>query len=115
MGRLKRRIAFYVSRLPYLPGATDPMGNEVETWGTSEDVGVYEFDPGGSSEPALPGHDRVITTPMLYLPYGCPFQPHDKCVIDGATYTVEGHPARWKHRRTGRETGDVVKLKRVEG
>lgn len=115
MVRLQRRIAEYVSRLPFLSGATDSMGNEIESWGPAEDVGIYEFDPGGSTEPPLPGHDRVITTPTLYLPYGCPFRPHDKCVIGGNVYTVEGHPATWKHRRTGREVADVVKLKRVEG
>ncbi|QAB17130.1 hypothetical protein Leucomu_03615 [Leucobacter muris] len=112
---MRRRITDYVDRLPYLADGTDELGDPVESWGPPESVGIYEFSPGGSIEPPTPGHDRVITTPTLYLPYGCPFKPRDRCEIDGGTYEVEGWPARWKHRRTGRTFGDTVNLKLVEG
>lgn len=93
------------------------MGQPKDTWGPRERVGIFEFNPGGSVEPELPGHNRVITTPTLYAPYGSPFRPRDRVEIDGYDdpFEVEGHPARWKHRRTGREIGDVVNLKLVEG
>lgn len=110
-----RRIAEYVDRLPFVPGIPDEMGDKAETWGQAEKVGIYEFAHGASDEPELTGHDRVVTTPTLYLPYGCPFKPRDRCVIGSVTYEVVGHPARWKHRRRNREVADVVNLKVVEG
>lgn len=115
MQLLSRKVTQQVDRLPYLGQVRDEMGDRIDSWGPAEQVGIFEFDPGGSVQPALPGHDRVITTPTIYLPYGCPFEPRDRCEIQGALYEVEGHPARWKHRNAGREIADVVKLKRVEG
>lgn len=111
-----RRVNEYVTRYAYTPGPKDKMGDKVDAWNPlGEEVGIFEFDPGGSSEPEIPGHDRVITTPTLYLPYGCPLKQNDKVQVGLDVFRVVGHPARWKHRRTGREVGDVVKLKRVEG
>lgn len=110
-----RRITEYVDRLPYLGEVRDADGDWVDAWGPPERVGIFEFAPGGSVEPLLPGQQRVISTPTIYMPYDCPFGPYDKCVIDGVTYQVEGKPAPWKHRRTGREVGSVVNLKEVAG
>lgn len=111
-----RKINDFVTRYAYEPVQLDELDDPVDAWSeTGQQVGIYEFDPGGSAEPEIPGHDRVVTTPMLYLPYGCPLKQHDKVEIGPDTFRVVGHPARWKHRRTGREVGDAVKLKSVEG
>ena len=111
-----RRISRIVQRLPFIPGAEDAHGNEVEAWGEPVDVGVYEFNPGSSSEPRLSGHDRVIVEPALFGPYDLPFEPFDKCVVDGKTYQVEGEVARWRNGQFGGITpGAVVNLRRVDG
>lgn len=113
---MARKITMIVQRLPFIPGALDAHGNEIEDWGPSEDVGIYEFNPGSSSEPRVSGHDRVIVEPELFGPYGLPFAPFDKCIVDGATYAVEGEAARWRNGQAGGITpGAVVKLRRVDG
>ena len=104
-----------VQRLPQIAGATNDFGNEVESYGAAEDVGVYEFDPGSSSEPRLPNQERVITDPALYCPVDTPFAPADKCVVDGVEYTVEGEPSRYRNRNAGKSPGSVVHLRRVSG
>lgn len=111
-----RRITRHVDRLPFIPGAEDSHGNEVEAWGPAEPVGVYEFNPGSSSEPRISGHDRVIVEPALYGPYDIPFAARDRCIADGVTYEVEGVPARWKNGQSGGITpGAVVNLRAVDG
>lgn len=115
-GRSMRKVTDHVTRYAYQPTQLDELDDRVDSWSTDgELVGIFEFDPGGSVETVLPGHDRVITTPTLYLPYNCPLRQHDKVQVGIDVFRVVGHPARWKHRRTGREVGDVVKLERVEG
>lgn len=108
-----RRISEYVDRLPYVEGAEDAMGVEVESWGLAETVGIFAFDPGGSVV-TDPARGAIITTPTLYLPFNPPFRPHDKCVARGETYLVEGEPADWQHPRIG-AIGSVVHLRRVDG
>lgn len=109
-----RRVSEAVTRFPYAGFGEDSQGNEVELWGPGVSLGIYGFDPGGSSEPLRPGQDRVITEPTIYLPPGSPFGPHDKCEVRGKPYQVEGEPAQWVHPRRGPQ-GDVVKLRRVDG
>lgn len=112
---MRRRVTDTVDRLPYLGEVEDAEGDLVETWGPPAPVGIFELNPGGSIEPLITGQDRVITTPTIYAPYDTPFGAYDKCVIDGVEFTVEGTPARWKHRRTGREVGATVNLKAANG
>lgn len=104
-----------VQRHPRIPGEENDYGNEVETYGPPESVGVYEFDPGSSSEPRLPGQERVITTPALYAPVDTPFTEADKCTVDGVEYKVEGVPSRYRNRNAGKAPGAVVHLRRVSG
>lgn len=113
---MARRITRIVERLPFISDGEDAHGNTVESWGESVEVGVYEFDPGSSSEPREPGHDRVIVEPKLYGPYDLPFEPFDKCVVDEKTYQVEGEVARWRNGQAGGVMpGAVVSLRRVDG
>lgn len=105
-----------VQRVPYVSGVVDAHGNETEGWGEPVTLsGVYGFDPGSSSEPRLPGQDRVVVEPSLYGPFDMPFLPRDRAVVRGLTYEVEGEVRRWRHMRSNREAGAVVSLRRVDG
>lgn len=109
-----RQISEYVDRLPYLGEVKDGDGDLVEVWGDPERLGIFSFDPGGSQEPVIAGQQRVVTTPTIFMPFGSPFLPFDKCVARGRTYQVEGEPAQWVHPTDGPKV-DVVHLKRVDG
>lgn len=105
-----------MQRIPYLAGVVDAHGNETESWGDPVTLeGVYGFDPGSSSEPRLPGQDRVVVEPSLYGPYDMPFLPRDRAVVRGLTFEVEGEVRRWRHMRSNRLAGAVVGLRRVDG
>lgn len=105
-----------MQRVPYVAGVADAHGNAADGWGAPVTLeGVYGFDPGSSSEPRLPGQDRVVVEPSLYGPFDMPFGPRDRAVVRGLAYEVEGEVRRWKHMRTGREAGAVVSLRRVDG
>lgn len=103
-----------VQHAAFIPGAEDEHSNPVEAWGTPVEVGVFGFDPGGSVEPVIPGHDRVITEPTLYAPETVVFGPRDRVTVRGLVYEVEGDTAVWRHPN-GLRPGNVVNLKRVVG
>lgn len=111
---MRRRISEYVQREPFLPGAEDAHGNEIEAWGPAVEVGILAFNPGGSTEPLTPGHDRVITVPTLFVPEGVTFGTRDKVTARGLLFEVEGDTAVWRHPN-GLRPGNVINLKRVEG
>ncbi|MEG9248010.1 hypothetical protein V6S67_07925 [Arthrobacter sp. Soc17.1.1.1] len=119
---MTREISETVHRLPHLGGQTDEEGNpvldghgnEIAGWGAPEDVGIFVFDPGSSSEPREPGGSRVVVEPKIYGPFGMPFTHLDKVEARGGTYTVEGEPAKWRHP-DGREVVSVVELRKVTG
>ena len=107
-------ILFEVQHVRYVADGVDEMGDPVEGYADPVPVGVWFFDPGGSDEPVIPGHDRTVTSPTLYGPYGLPFRAKDKCVVDGVTYMVDGHARPWIFPGSGVH-GSVVKLEFVEG
>lgn len=105
-----------VQRVPYEGAGLDDYNNEIKAYGSPVTLeGEYGFDPGSSSEPRLAGQERVIVEPTLYGPFDMPFLPRDQAVIRGDTYEVDGEVRRWRHKRTNREAGAVVSLRRVEG
>lgn len=109
-----RSVSEFVEHAVFVPGAEDAHGNPVETWGTPVTVGIFAFDPGGTSEPVIPGHDRVITKPTLYAPEDVVFGARDVVVARGLRYEVEGDTSVWRHPN-GLRPGNVVELKRVDG
>lgn len=111
---LTRRVSESVQHQPFIAGAEDAHGNPVESWGAAVSVGVYAFDPGGSVEPVVPGHDRVITEPTLYAPEGAVFGDRDRVTARGVLYEVEGVTAVWRHPN-GLRPGNVINLKKVDG
>lgn len=97
----------------YIPGATDSHGNEIDDWEAPVDFGYWRFNPGGSQEPMEPGHDRVITQPVIYHP-GPGLGAHDRVTVNGVRYPVDGHSAVWEGDNLAGD-GCVTRLKRVEG
>lgn len=102
-------------RLAYQGGAVDVYGNDTEGYAAPVELTGFGFDPGSTSEPRLPGQDRVIVEPTLYGPYEMPFQPKDQVVVRGVTYEVEGVVRQWRNYYSNREAGAVVSLRRVDG
>lgn len=111
---MSRQVSEYVQHEPFVAGAEDEHGNPIETWGPPVEVGVFGFDPGGSVEPVIPGHDRVITEPTLYAPETVVFSARDRVTARGLVFEVEGDTAVWRHPN-GLRPGNVVNLKRVDG
>lgn len=111
MGRV---VSETVQHAAYQSGSEDAHGNQVDGWATAVQVGVYAFDPGGSSEPLIPGHDRVITTPTIYAPTSVVFGDRDRVTARGVLYEVEGETRAWVHP-DGSQRGNVIGLRRVVG
>lgn len=109
-----RPISEHVDVERFIAGGKDAHGNPRKTWGAAESVGVYAFDPGGTSEPALPGHDRTITIPTLYVPPDAVFGSRDRVTARGVKHEVEGETRAWVHPTLG-PIGNVVTLKVVPG
>lgn len=110
-----RRISEYVEVQRFAAGELDSHGNESESWGSPESVGIYAFDPGGSSEPVTDGHDRSVTEPTLYMPASVVLGPRDRVTARGVLHEVEGETGRWVHPRRARAVGNVAQLKVVSG
>lgn len=109
-----RRISETVQHQVYSPSASDGHGNPGDGWAAAVSVGIYGFDPGGSTEPLEPGHDRIITTPTLFAPKTGLFSGRDRVTVRGVLYEVDGDTAEWRHPN-GPRPGNVVNLKVVTG
>ena len=104
-----------VLRLEHQGGAVDAYGNDTEGFADPVALTGFGFDPGSTSEPRLPGQDRVIVEPTLYGPFSMPFKPQDRVVVRGVVYEVEGVVRQWRNMFSNREAGAVVSLRRVDG
>lgn len=104
-----------VLRLAYQAGAADSYGNDTEGFADPVALAGFGFDPGSTSEPRLPGQDRVIVEPTLYGPFNMPFKPQDRVVVRGVVYEVEGVVRQWRNMFSNREAGAVVSIRRVDG
>ncbi len=111
---MSRPISETVLHAAYIPGPEDSHGNATDTWGPVTERGVYAFDPGSTSEPREPGHDRVIVEPTLYAPADVLFGAYDLVTARGKTYQVDGETREWRHT-DGTLKGNVITLRRVEG
>lgn len=98
---------------------TDPYSDEPTgiSWDNPTTLAIEgcAFNPGGSTEPVAEGRQAVITKPEVYAPAGADIRAHDRLVVRGKTYEVDGEPALWKSPFTGWQPGVVVPLKIVEG
>ena len=96
-------------------GEPDAHGNETDSWLEVALLKGCAFDPGSTSEPRLPGQERVIVEPTLYAAYDAPVEPLDRLVIRDVTYEVEGIARRWENPFSGRQLGCVLTLRLVTG
>lgn len=109
-----RAISETVQHEVYSPGPDNAHGNEGGGWAPPVEVGIYAFDPGGSVEPLIPGHDRVVTTPTVYAPITVLFGDRDRVTVRGVRYEVDGDSRDWVHP-DGSQAGTVTNLRRVDG
>lgn len=100
----------------YTGQGEDDYGNTIDTWAAPVPVDGCGFDPGGSQEPRDGSSQRVVTTPVLYIPDSNTYSARDRFTIRGRLFEAEGDPADWRHPMTGWDPGlIVVNLQRVEG
>lgn len=109
-----RRALLPVAWQAYDPGAEDDRGNPVPGWKTAVTVMVYGFAPSGFDEPVMPGHERTVQVPTLYMPPSVVFGALDRVTVHGLLYDVLGDTRVWVHPN-GDTPGNVVELKRWTG
>ena len=109
------QISEYVQRHVFVSGVDDAHGNPVEGWADPVSVGIYAFNPGTTSEPFIPGHDRVVTQPAVYAPVGTVFGPRDRVTVRGVLYEVDGVPLEYRNPFGGLVDGIQVNLRGVTG
>jgi hypothetical protein len=99
----------------FTAGEIDAHGNETGAWSDLALLKGCAFDPGSSSEPRLPGQDRVVVEPTLYAAHDAPVIPQDRIIVEGVEYEVDGVARRWGNPFTGSMVGAVISLRRVDG
>lgn len=107
-----REITEYVLYEAPIDGPTDAHGNTTIAWEDPVEVGIFEFDPGSTSEPRE-GQNRVIVEPTLYLPPEAVLAAAGRVTARGRLYQIEGETREW--RRRGEPIGNVATLRRVDG
>lgn len=107
-----RDITEHIEYEAPITGDRNPHGNATTSWADPVSVGIFEFDPGSTSEPRE-GQRRVIVEPTLYLPPDVVLEPAGRVTARGKRYQVEGETREW--RRRGEPIGNVVTLRRVDG
>lgn len=110
-----RRVSETVQRAAFQAGALDVHGNPVDAWLPSTDVGIYAFNPGTTSEPFIPGHNRVVTQPAIYVPEGTPWGPRDRVTVRGVLYEVDGVALDYRNPYDDQMDGVQVNLKAEDG
>lgn len=103
------------SLLRYETGEPDVYGNDTASWSEVALLKGCAFDPGSTSEPRLPGQERVIVEPTLYAAYDSPVEPQDRLIVRDVTYEVDGITRRWENPFSGRQLGCVITLRLVTG
>lgn len=111
-----RRISETVQRSAFQGGTEDAYGNPVEGWADPVDVGIYAFDPDDSRhEPFLPGHDRVVTKPAIFVPTGTTIGSRDRVTVREVVYEVDGVALDYRNPYDSSMDGIQVNLKAVTG
>ena len=110
-----RRISEFVAHEVFVAGAEDAHGNPVETWAAAVQLGIYAYDPGGTSEPMIPGYDRVVTTPTIYVPSESVLSPRDRVTVRGKAFDVDGVTSDFRNPYDSSMNGNSINLKAVTG
>jgi hypothetical protein len=110
-----RYISEYVQHKTYSGTGEDAHGNETEQWAPAIALGIYAFGPGGSSEPLLPGQDRVITVPTIFLPSTAVVAARDRLTVRGKAFEVDGDSLDFHNPYDSSMDGKTINLKAVDG
>lgn len=112
-----RNISEYVQHEAYNGSGEDAHGNEIESWAPAVELGIYAFNPGGTSEPLLPGHDRVITVPTIYVPTTSVVTHRDRITVTGEPrpFEVDGDMRPFRNPYDSSMDGNSINLKAVGG
>lgn len=112
-----RHISETVQHEVYNSTAKNSQGDPVDAWKTTVDLGVYAFDPGGTSEPVIPGQDRVITTPTIFVPTATVIGHRDRITVTGEPnpFEVDGNTRQFRNPYDSSMNGNVINLKAVSG
>lgn len=111
-----RYVSEYVQLAKYQGAGENAHGNDVESWGTPSDLGIYAFNPSTSSEILIDGHThRVESSPTIYLPVGSGVGKQDKILARGEEFTVDGVEAEFRNPYDSSMDGDSIQLKAVSG
>lgn len=95
---------------------TDPKGNDVESWASPVDLGIYAFNPGGTSEPFTEGHQaRVVSVPCIYTPRTALVGARDRITVRGKRYEVDGDPLDFRNPYGSEMDCLQINLKAVTG
>jgi len=112
---IMRRISETVQHEVYGGTGEDAHGNEIETWAAPVALGIYAYDPGGTSEPVIPGYDRVVTTPTIYVPSVSILVPRDRVTVRGKLFEVDGDTSDFRNPYDETMNGNSINLKAVSG
>lgn len=97
-------------------GVEDAHGNAADVYADPVDHKVYGWGPAGApAEPAASGRNPVLWDLDVYAPPEFPARAHDRMIVGGVLYDVEGHPEDFTTGPFGFFPGMRVSLKRVEG
>lgn len=110
-----RYVSETVQHAVFESGAEDAHGNDAEAWAEPVGLGIYAFNPGGTSEPLVPGHDRVITNPTMYAPSEATVGPRDRITRASVLYEVDGYALAYSNPYDSSMNGLEIKLKVVTG
>ncbi|MFC9769511.1 hypothetical protein [Rhodococcus jostii] len=97
----------------YTPAAPDAHNNPAETYAAPVEVAAIWW-PGGSSEPAVPGHDRVIVDLVLVVASTTSIGPYDRVMVGGKEFEVIGYPEDFDHGPWWQPGCTPVNLRAVE-
>lgn len=110
-----RHISEIVQHESYTGSGEDSHGNELETWAAPAPLGIYAFNPGGTTEPVIPGYDRVVTTPIIYVPSETILHPRDRVTVRGKVFEVDGETLDFRNPYDDGMDGNAINLKAVTG
>lgn len=106
-----RRLSETVQVESYIAGAEDSHGNEIDAWSPPVDVLIYAFNPGVTDEPPMPGHDRTVTTPTIYVPSAVILHPRDRVTVRGKRFDVDGDTLDFRNPFDASMDGNSINLK----
>lgn len=97
----------------------DEYSGEMSRWSfenvTPLTLGGFAVAPNVERESPQPGRNPIYSGITLYGPVGPDIDPHDRVIVRGTEYEVDGEIADWINPFTGTRHGSVINLKRGDG